>query len=75
MWIGIVPFVYDEAKRFYISKKAVKDSVKDSNLEKIQENKKIIKVKRTTTAINNFKDMTLIDIEKLWKDTIIIEKK
>ena len=27
MGIGIVPFVYDEAKRFYIDKKAVKDSV------------------------------------------------
>lgn len=66
MGIGIVPFVYDEAKKFYIDKKAVKDSVTDCDLDKMQNNKRIIKMhKPNRPDENKYKDMALIDIEKL----------
>lgn len=66
MGIGIVPFVYDEAKRFYIDKKAVKDSVSGCNLEKLQNNKRVVKMHKSNKPNENkYKDMALIDIEKL----------
>lgn len=65
MGIGIVPFVYDEAKRFYIEKKAVKDSLKDCDLEEIGNRKKTIHINREQKTKNKYKEMALIDIEKL----------
>jgi hypothetical protein len=65
MGIGIVPFVYDEAKRFYIDKKAIKDSVTGINLEEIQDNKRVIKINRNKISENKFKELAFIDIEKL----------
>lgn len=65
MGIGIVPFVYEEAKRFYIDKKAVKDSVANCDLEEINNNKKVINIKRELSQTNKYKDIALIDIEKL----------
>lgn len=65
MGIGIVPFVYDEAKRFYIEKKAVKDSLKDCDLEEIGNRKKTIHINRERKTQNKYKEMALIDIEKL----------
>ena len=52
MGIGIVPFVYDEAKRFYIEKKAVKDSLKDCDLEEIGNRKKTIHINREQKTKN-----------------------
>lgn len=65
MGIGIVPFVYDEAKRFYIEKKAVKDSLKDCDLEEIGNRKKTIHINLEQKTKNKYKEMALIDIEKL----------
>lgn len=65
MGIGIVPFVYDEAKRFYIEKKVVKDSLKDCDLEEIGNRKKTIHINREQKTKNKYKEMALIDIEKL----------
>jgi hypothetical protein len=65
MGIGIVPFVYDEAKKFYIDKKAVKDSVIGMNLEEMEANKKTINIKRNSSELDKYKDVALIDIEKL----------
>ena len=57
---------YDEAKKFYIDKKAVKDSVTDCDLDKMQNNKRIIKMHKSNRPDENkYKDMALIDIEKL----------
>lgn len=64
--VGIIPFVYDEAKQFYIDKKAVKDSVIGCDLEQIENNKRVInKIQSTNPNENKYKDMVLIDIEKL----------
>ena len=63
--IGIVPFVYDEAKKFYIDKKAIRDSVIGMNLEEMESNKKIINIKRSTCELDKYKEVALIDIEKL----------
>ena len=63
--IGIVPFVYDEAKKFYIDKKAVRDSVIGANLEAMEANKKIINIKRNSSELDKYKEVALIDIEKL----------
>lgn len=65
MGIGIIPFVYDDAKKFYVDKKAVKDSVTELSLENIASNKRIIKVKRGNESENLYKDMAFIDIDKL----------
>lgn len=66
MGIGIVPFVYDEAKRFYIDKKAVKDSVQDCDLKELQNKKRVIKMRKSNKPNENkYKDIALIDIEKL----------
>jgi hypothetical protein len=65
MGIGIVPFVYDEAKRFYIDKKAVKNSVNGIDMSIIQGNTKTINIKRNFNEENKYKDVALIDIEKL----------
>lgn len=65
MGIGIVPFVYDEAKRFYIEKKAVKDSLKDCDLEEIGNRKKTIHINLEQKTKNKYKEMALIDIDKL----------
>lgn len=65
MGIGIVPFVYDEAKKFYIDKKAVRDSVIGMNLEEMEANKKTINIKRSSYELDKYKEVALIDIEKL----------
>ncbi len=66
MGIGIVPFVYDEAKRFYIDKKAVKDSVIGCDLEELQNKKRVINMRKAYKPNENkYKDIALIDIEKL----------
>lgn len=66
MGVGIIPFVYDEAKKFYIDKKAVKDSVLGCDLEEIENKKKIIHInKKHYQEENKYKGMALIDIEKL----------
>lgn len=59
--IGIIPFVYEEAKKFYIDRLAVKNSAK--NLEQMKK-KKIINVKRDSDY-NKYKDLALIDIESI----------
>ena len=64
--VGIVPFVYDEAKKFYIDKKAVKESVMGCDLEELQNKKHIINKHKTSKPDENkYKNMALIDIEKL----------
>jgi hypothetical protein len=63
--IGIVPFVYEEAKRFYIDKKAVKDSVIGVDINDMQLNKRTITIKRNTFEDNKYKSVALINIEKL----------
>lgn len=66
MGIGIVPFIYEEAKKFYIDKKAVKDSVIGCDLEDLQSRKRIVKMRKPNSSCENkYKDMVLIDIEKL----------
>ena len=65
MGIGIVPFVYEEAKKFYIDKKAIKESMDDCDIEKMQENKRIVNIKKEDKSNNVYRDMVLIDIEKL----------
>lgn len=66
MGIGIVPFVYDEAKKFYIDKKAVRDSVRNCDLDLLQNQKRIIKMQKNNKPNENkYKELALIDIEKL----------
>ena len=64
--IGIVPFVYDEAKKFYIDKKAVKDSISGCNMEELQNSRRIIRKKQFNDFNKNtYKDIVFIDIEQL----------
>lgn len=66
MGIGIVPFVYDEAKKYYIDKKAVKDSIAGCDINKVQEQKRVVNIKKHHDPHTNiYKDMAMIDIEKL----------
>lgn len=65
MGIGIVPFVYDEAKKFYIEKKLSKDSIQDVDVNSVQNQKRTINIVRGTTEKNNYKNIAFIDIEKL----------
>ena len=59
--VGIIPFVYDEAKQFYIDRLAVKESATnaaDNNVRKtININKK--------AKNNEYRDIALIDIENI----------
>lgn len=59
--VGIIPFVYDEAKKFYVDRFAVKNSVKD--LTQINK-KKTININRQKEN-NIYKDIALIDIENI----------
>lgn len=64
--IGIIPFVYDEAKKFYIDKIAVKNSVTGCDMEQLQNTKRIIKrTKPINSTLNKYKDIVLIDITQL----------
>ena len=63
--IGIVPFVYDEAKKFYIDEKAIKDNLKDCDMQKVQNRKKVIHINRNQDEKNKYKEMALINIEEL----------
>jgi hypothetical protein len=65
MGIGIVPFVYDDAKRFYIDKKAVKDSVAGVDVDNLDSNKTTINIKHSAMEDNKYKNLALIDIEEL----------
>ena len=60
MGVGIIPFVYEESKKFYIDRLAVKDSAKDYE----EKSNKVIKVKKIK-AKKTYKDLALIDIEHL----------
>lgn len=45
--LGIIPYVYDEARKFAIEKKLIKDSVDGLNVDEIIQKTKQINVKRT----------------------------
>lgn len=73
--IGIVPFVYKEAKQFYIDKKAIKDNIKDCNIEQLQKDNDIIHInQKTKDEYNDGMDKRgkynydLIDISQLGED-------
>ena len=73
--IGIVPFVYEEAKKFYIDKIAVRNSINGCDLDELQNNKRFIKkIKPNRLNENKYKDMVLINIEELWKEEYILEE-
>ena len=64
--VGIIPFVYDEAKKFYIDRIAVKNSVSNTKMDEIENNKKVISIHRDNCqSKNTYKDMSLIDITTL----------
>lgn len=64
--VGIIPFVYDEAKKFYIDRIAVKNSVSNAKMDEIENNKKVISIHRENCqSKNTYKDMSLIDITTL----------
>jgi len=66
MGIGIIPFTYDEAKKFYADKKAIKNSVENCDIKKIQTNKKVIHIKEQDKITNEkYKDIAMIDITQL----------
>lgn len=66
MGVGIIPFVYDEAKKFYIEKKAVKDSAFACNIDEMEKQRKIISINREHhKEKNKYKEIALIDIEKI----------
>lgn len=65
MGVGIIPFIYDEAKKFYIDKKAVKDSVLSCDTKEICTKTKTVNIKRNSTNKNLYREMAFIDIEKL----------
>jgi hypothetical protein len=68
MGIGIIPFVYDEAKRFYLDKKKIKDEMQDFNIADI-ENKKIIHVNAIDKIQDDkFREIVDIDISQLRGD-------
>lgn len=67
MGIGIVPFVYDEAKKFYVEKKAIKDNASECDLNALQKESNIITIKKSNMEdnTNKFKDVSIIDISQL----------
>jgi len=65
MGIGIVPFMYDEAKRFYAEKKAVKDSMQGFNIDDIEKNKTIHINEQDKSKNEKYKEIVDIDISLL----------
>lgn len=64
--IGIVPFIYDEAKKFYIDKKSIKDNMCDCDVNLIQNTIQTIHIKRKDIKETmNYKKINSIDITKL----------
>lgn len=52
-------------KKFYIDKKAIKDNLKDCDMQKVQNRKKVIHINRNQDEKNKYKEMALINIEEL----------
>ena len=66
MGIGIVPFIYDEAKNYYIDKKVIKDNVKGCDVNEITSEVNTINIKKSNVENKyKFRDVSIIDIENL----------
>lgn len=66
MGIGIIPYVYDETKKYYYDLKTVRDSVRNTDIEELANRNRIIKIKKTDIAKKEtYKDTVLIDISEL----------
>lgn len=59
--VGIIPFVYDEAKKFYIDRLAVKESAMDAAKSNIR---KTININKKVKS-SDYRDIALIDIENI----------
>lgn len=72
MGIGIIPFVYDEAKKFYFDKKAVKEGMQDFDIKDTERNK-VIHINKTDIVKNDkYKGILDIDISQLGGEEEII---
>ena len=63
--VGIIPYVYDEAKQYYIDKKKVSDSTKQIDIEDIQKEKTINITKKDKEESDKYKQLSIIDISDL----------
>lgn len=59
--VGIIPFVYDEAKQFYIDRLAVKESATNAAENNVRKTININKKAKN----NEYRDIALIDIENI----------
>lgn len=61
--VGIIPFVYEEAKQFYIDKKSIKENSEKCDIKELQEKNCVIKVNPKNNPIKDrYKDLIMIDI-------------
>ena len=63
--IGIIPFVYEEAKQYYIDKKKVADSTRILSKEDMNKKQTITISKADKKDSEKFKQLSIIDIDDL----------
>jgi len=63
--IGIVPYLYNETKRYYSDLKTIKDSVKNTDFDEIKKIKTVHIKKTDLKGKEKYKDMAMIDISQL----------
>lgn len=69
MGIGIIPFVYEEAKQFYIDKKAIKENSEQCDIKQIQSLSSTINISLKNSNINDrYRDLVVIDISALGEE-------
>lgn len=64
--LGIIPYVYDEAKQFFIDKKNIKKNVDGVDLQDIISKSNVICIKKSDqTKDRDYKDIAIIDISEI----------
>ena len=63
--LGIIPYIYKEAKQFFIEKRNIIKNLEDINIQDVVNEINIISIKKSDRKEDNYKNIAMIDINEI----------
>jgi hypothetical protein len=64
--LGIIPYIYEEAKQFFIEKRNIKKNLESINIQDITDKVNVISIKKSDKKIDqDYKNIAIIDITEI----------
>jgi len=64
--LGIIPYIYEEAKQFFIEKRNIKKNLENVNIQDITDKVNVISIKKSDKKEDrNYKNIAIIDITEI----------